>query len=91
MHERTTVRLPEELLLRAKRHAAAHGRTLTGLIEEGLRIVLAEGSKSRPSRRVLPRISVATGGLASGMDLAASAALQEADDLGYMARMAHEE
>jgi len=31
---RTTVRLPDDLLLRAKRKAAEEGRTLTSLIEE---------------------------------------------------------
>jgi toxin-antitoxin system PIN domain toxin len=40
--ERTTVRLPPELLRRAKRKAAAEGRTLTSLIEDGLWLVVAE-------------------------------------------------
>lgn len=35
--ERTTVRLPPDLLARARKKAAAEGRTLTSLIEEGLR------------------------------------------------------
>ena len=35
--QRTTVRLPKELLRLAKRKAAEEGRTLTALIEEGLR------------------------------------------------------
>ena len=39
MNERTTVRLPAELLKRAKRKAVAEGRTLTALIEEGLRLL----------------------------------------------------
>ena len=39
MSERTTVRLPPELLRRAKRKAAAERRTLTELIEDGLRMV----------------------------------------------------
>ncbi len=37
MAERMTVRLPAELLRRAKRKAAAEGRSLTALIEDGLR------------------------------------------------------
>jgi predicted DNA binding CopG/RHH family protein len=41
MAERTTVRLPEDLVARAKRKAAAEGRTLTSLIEDGLRLVTA--------------------------------------------------
>ena len=47
MSERTTVRLPADLLIRAKRKAAAEGRTLTALIEDGLRLVVAENRKSR--------------------------------------------
>ena len=34
---RTTVRLDDRLLADAKRHAAQSGRTLTSLIDEGLR------------------------------------------------------
>jgi hypothetical protein len=84
MSERTTVRLPEELLSRAKRRAAADGRTLTSLIEEGLRIVL-RARRDRP-KRVLPRISKATGGPAPGVDLSDMASLQEAEDLEYVRR-----
>ena len=50
MTERTTVRLPQDLLIRAKRKAAAEGRTLTSLIEDGLRLVvtrLAEAGKAQ--------------------------------------------
>jgi hypothetical protein len=65
MTERTTVRLPEELVERAKRKAASEGRTLTSLIEEGLRRVLAA---NRP-RRAAPRLrtSTAQGGFAEGI------------------------
>jgi hypothetical protein len=50
MIQRTTVRLPEDLLKRAKRKAAAEGRTLTSLIEDGLRRVIAEGrSAAKPA------------------------------------------
>ena len=42
MAERTTVRLPEDLVRRAKEKAAAQGRPLTALIEERLRRVLRE-------------------------------------------------
>ncbi len=44
MKRRVTVGLPADLLNRAKRKAAAEGRTLTSLIEDGLRPVLV-GSK----------------------------------------------
>jgi hypothetical protein len=85
MAERTTVRLPEELLIRAKRKAAAEGRTLTSLIEDGLRLVTAETRKPATAKRVLPRISKATGGFT--VDLTSFSALQELDDLEYVERM----
>src|SRR5262245_63272612 len=50
MNERTTVRLPAELLKRAKRKALAEGRTFTALIEEGLRQVVEE-KRDRKSTR----------------------------------------
>ena len=87
MSERTTVRLPEDLLNRAKRKAAAEGRTLTSLIEDGLRLVVSDTGKAPKAKRVLPRISTATGGLMPGIDLADLSALQEMDDLDDVRRM----
>ena len=89
MAERTTVRLPEDLIKRAKRKAAAEGRTLTALIEEGLRLMVAENRKTTKPKRVLPRVSKATGGPMPGIDISNSAALQEAEDLEYVERMKH--
>ena len=87
MAERTTVRLPEELLSRARRKAAAEGRTLTSLIEEGLRSVVAErASAARPKRRY-PRVSKATGGMRPGMENMSFSELQELDDLEYIERL----
>ncbi len=37
---RTTINLPDGLVEHAKEHAAAHGRTFTSLVEEGLRVLL---------------------------------------------------
>ncbi len=45
---RTTLNLPDALVEAAKRRAADRGTTLTSLIEEGLRHVLAEASTSAP-------------------------------------------
>jgi hypothetical protein len=89
MIERTTVRLPRELLSRAKRKATAEHRTLTSLIEEGLRLVVEESRKpAKRSRRPLP-VSTATGGTLPGIDISDSAALQEMEDLEYVRRMKH--
>jgi hypothetical protein len=76
MTDRTTVRLPPELSLQAKRKAAAEGRTLTSLIEEGLRHVVAEKPASARPARVMPPISTAKGWLRPGI-----ADLREAEEL----------
>ena len=85
MTERTTVRLPEDLVQRAKRMALAEGRSLAALIEDGLRRVLADRAPAANAGRVLPPVSTATGGLMPGISLEDSASLQEMDDL-YRAR-----
>lgn len=53
---RTTINLPDTLAAEAKAQAAARGRTFTSLVEEGLRIVLADahGASSSPSPQPLP-------------------------------------
>jgi hypothetical protein len=89
MTGRTTVRLPEVLLDRAKRKAAAEGRTLTSLIEDGLRLVVPGERKAAKGKRVLPPISKATGGPMPGIDLTDLPALQEIEDLDYVERMRH--
>lgn len=86
MSERTTVRLPEDLLQRAKRKALAEGRSLTALIEEGLRLVVAE-PRAEQAARSLPRISKAKGGLMPGIDLATPSALQDSEDLAELGRI----
>jgi hypothetical protein len=87
MTERTTVRLPPDLLTKAKRKAAAEGRTLTALIEDGLRMVVAENRPAAKSKRILPPISKAGGGPMPGVDTTDISSLQEAEDLEYVERM----
>jgi hypothetical protein len=89
MIERTTVRLPRELVSRAKRKALAERRTLTSLIEEGLRLVVDESRKPTKAKRILPRYSDTVGGPMPGIDISDSSALQEMDDLEYVERMKH--
>jgi hypothetical protein len=91
MAERTTVRLPEDLLSRARRKAAAENRTLTSLIEDGLRAVVGENRKTEKRKSVMPRVSKASGGLMPGIELTAPSTLQEADDLDYAHRMQRSE
>ena len=73
--ERTTVRLNDGLLEQAKRVAEQRGETLTALIEEGLRIVVAQAQKPQRRRRVKIPVSTCGGGLRPGIDLNNSAAL----------------
>jgi hypothetical protein len=85
--KRTTVRLPPDLLSRARRKAAAEGRTLTSLIADGLRMVLAESRKSTRAKRRLPPVSKKAGGLMPGIDVTNAHSLQETDDIEYMRRL----
>jgi len=71
---RTTVRIDDALLKQAKLEAARRGETLTSLIEEGLRLVIAQ-SRAKKKRRVVLPVSSATGGVFPGVDLDDSAAL----------------
>lgn len=87
MTERTTIRLPQDLLSRAKRKAVAEHRTLTALIEEGLRLIVSERPNGIKTKRSLPRISKATGGVMPGIDLADSSMLQALDDLDYILKL----
>lgn len=75
---RTTVRLDEGLLAKAKQEAHKRGETLTSLTEQGLR--LAIGSHAR-ARATLP-VSKATGGVRPGIDLDdTTALLDQLDDV----------
>jgi Ribbon-helix-helix protein, copG family len=84
---RTTVRLPDDLLRRAKRKAAAEGRTLTQLIEDGLRAVVDEMPKSARRRRVVLPVSKGTGGPEPGIDVTRLSEIQEMEDLEYIERL----
>ena len=89
MIERTTVRLPSALLNRARKKAAAEGRTLTEVLEEGLRLVVqrkAEAPAKAEENKSLP-VSSATGWLLPGVSLDRMADYYEQEDLEYMKRM----
>ena len=73
---RTTVRIRDDLLERAKKRATEEGRTLTSLIEDGLVLVLTKSKATRRKRVVLP-VSQASGGVLPGVDLNRSGDLEE--------------
>ena len=73
------MRLDDQLLTDAKEHAARTGRTLTALLEDALRALLAlENRPRRPRLRRLP--TYGEGGLQPGVDLDNSADLQDLMD-----------
>jgi hypothetical protein len=86
---RTSLHLPDDLLKRAKKKAAADGRTLTSLIEEGLRLVLSPSAHAMPAgKRVMPRVSKAAGGLMPGFDLVKiNTQTEELEDIERMQRI----
>ena len=87
MTERTTVRLPPELLRRARRKAIKEGRTLTSLIEDGLRRVLNERDQKAEAAHKPAPVSSAIGGLKPGFSWESLASqAEEMDDLDYVRR-----
>ena len=75
---RTTIRLDDDLLARAKRAAVERGTTLTALIEDALRRALAPETTRR-----WPDVSLPTfrgDGLQSGVDLDDTASLLDLMD-----------
>jgi len=73
---RTTIRINDNLLKRAKKRAAEEGRTLTSLVEDGLMLVLSKSKTTRRERIELP-VSKAGGGVLPGVDLNRSSDLEE--------------
>lgn len=75
---RTTIRLDEELLLRAKRHAAEAGTTLTALIEDSLRERLYRRADLERSAEPVRLRTCGGDGVHPGIDLDDSASLLDA-------------
>jgi hypothetical protein len=75
---KTTVDIPDDLLIQAKKRAAETRTSLRTLIARGLRRELSAGSeKARPEgKKVKIRWVTALGGLPPGLDVANREALQ---------------
>lgn len=69
------MRLEDALISQAKREAERRGETLTALIEQGLRLILAQSRPRRMREPVKLPVSAAGGGVLPGVDLDDSAAL----------------
>lgn len=78
---RTTIRLEDSLLRRAKKLAAGQGKSLTALIEEALRTLLAHSSNRANTRhKVTLPVSQSRGGPLPGIDLDDSRGLYDLMD-----------
>jgi Arc/MetJ family transcription regulator len=75
---RTTIRLDDDLLTKAKRAALERGTTLTAVIEDALRRSLAQGPRERHDDVALP--SFRGDGLQPGVDLDDTASLLDLMD-----------
>lgn len=85
MIKRTTVRLPSELLKKAQRKAAAEGRTLTGLMEEGLRYVVSDKPATKAAARPEIPVGTETGGFVPGIRSIKD--IEELQDLEYIEKL----
>ncbi len=72
---RTTVRLEESLLEQAKAEAARRNKTLTAMIEEGLRLALANPPAPARQKKLTLPVSRRGGGTMPGVDISNSADL----------------
>ena len=74
---KTTVELPDDLMVAAKKRAAESRSTLRELMERGLRRELRGRGRARPAARPAIRWVTVKGGLPRGLDLADRSAMSE--------------
>jgi len=78
-HMRTTINLPDDLILQAKKAALDADTTLTEIIANALREALAK-RRSKKARRDFKIIASGSGGLLRGVDLDDTSALLDIMD-----------
>jgi hypothetical protein len=71
---KTTVELPDDLVIEVKKAAAERRTTIRDLVERGLRRELAAGTPRRRGRRGVRWVTV-DGGLPPGLDVSDRAAM----------------
>ena len=81
IYMKTTVEIPNSLLEQVKRLAAEENTTVRALVEEGLRLALAERRRARSFK--LRKVSFKGNGLQPGM---AGASWQQIRDAAYEGR-----
>lgn len=74
---KTTVDLPDDLFIAAKKRAAELRQPLRALIERGLRAELGRGTSRRKGERRTIRWVTVAGGLPPGVDVADRAAMHD--------------
>ena len=72
---KTTLELPDELLIEAKKAAAEQRRPLRALVEEGLRLVLQGPGKKKAAKRV--KLITVKGGLPRNLDVSSRENMHE--------------
>ncbi len=79
---KTTLDINDELLVRAKAQSARERKSLTALIEEGLKLRLRTAAQSRPARPISFAVYRGRGGLVKGIDPTSNRSLYDAADHG---------
>ena len=74
---KTTIDLPDDLLIATKKLAAERRTTIRSLVERGLRKELGESEIGAAHRRPRIRWVTVKGGLAPGLDVAGRAGMME--------------
>ena len=80
---RTTVRLSDSLLRKAKKYAAEHDTTLTALLDQGLKMVLRENApayETKPKRKFKLTTFKGGTGLRPGIDPTSNAQMLDIAD-----------
>jgi hypothetical protein len=77
---RTTVRLDESLLAEAKKLAIDTERSLTQVIEDSLRLALAQKQTKKNAKPIKLHTSKGGNGLQPGVDLSSNSAVQDLMD-----------
>jgi len=74
---KTTIDLPDDLLIEAKKRAAETRTTIRALVERGLRRELGEGHSRKAVRRPAIRWITVKGGLPRDLDVADRAGMMD--------------